>query len=92
MKFWYDKEFECVVCDANNAEECLQMIIDIGFDYDGYSKAEHLKELIDELVDYARRGLKFINEGKVVKEDTAEEDKESFDEAHMQRGNEDGEM
>lgn len=35
-----------------------ELIIDIGFDYDGYSKAESLKELIDELVNYAKASLK----------------------------------
>lgn len=38
---------------------CLQLdnIITMGFDYDGYSKAEDLKSLIDEMVDSARAGL-----------------------------------
>jgi len=34
------------------------MIIDLAYDYDGYNKAENLKELIDELVVYAKKGLK----------------------------------
>ena len=29
------------------------LLIDIGYDYDGYNKAENLKSLIDELIDYA---------------------------------------
>ena len=29
------------------------LLIGIGYDYDGYNKAESLKVLIDELVDYA---------------------------------------
>ena len=37
--------------------QALQSIIDIGFDYDGCSKVESLKELIDELVKMARDGL-----------------------------------
>lgn len=35
------------------AIEKLQLIIDIGFDYDGYNSPEKLKKLIDELVKYA---------------------------------------
>lgn len=39
-------------------QQQLQQIIDIGFDYDGYHSVEDLKQLIDELVDMARDGLK----------------------------------
>jgi len=39
-------------------QQQLQQIIDIGFDYDGYHSTEDLKQLIDELVDMARNGLK----------------------------------
>lgn len=35
--------------------ENLTMIIDLGFDYDGFEKSEDLKELIDELVACARK-------------------------------------
>jgi len=36
----------------------LIMIRDIGFDYDGWQKSEDLKHLIDDLVQYAKDGLK----------------------------------
>lgn len=39
-------------------DEYSKKIIYIGFDHDGYSKAESLKELIDELVGYAISSLK----------------------------------
>jgi len=42
----------------------LDLIYCIGYDYDGYEKAESLKELIDELVDYAIRGKN--NDDKTV--------------------------
>lgn len=42
----------------------LQLIIDLAFDYDGYEKAEDLKELIDELVAYAVLAIK--NDDKEV--------------------------
>ena len=32
----------------------IQLLIDIGFDYDGYNDVESLKMIIDELVSYAR--------------------------------------
>lgn len=35
---------------------CSQ-IYAIGFDYDGYHKAESLKKLIDELVDYSTKAI-----------------------------------
>lgn len=44
------------------AFENLTMIIDIGFDYDGFKKAKDLKELIDELVDYARKAKMDLRE------------------------------
>lgn len=33
----------------------IQYIIDYGFDYDGFNNVKDLKELIDMLVDYARK-------------------------------------
>ena len=35
----------------------LQLIVNLGFDYDGYSSVEGLKGLIDELVEIARDAL-----------------------------------
>lgn len=35
----------------------LQLIVDLAFDYDGYSKAEDLMVLIDELSSYAKLAL-----------------------------------
>lgn len=37
-------------------EKYFELIIDMGFDYDGYNKAENLKSLIDELVKLASLG------------------------------------
>lgn len=37
--------------------EYLQLIIDLGFDYDGFEKSESLKELIDELIDLAKKAI-----------------------------------
>ena len=34
-----------------------QLIVDLGFDYDGYNSVESLKSLIDELVGYAQKAI-----------------------------------
>lgn len=47
-----DKERMLKIKDAY-----LQLIVDLAFDYDGYSKAEDLMVLIDELSAYARLAL-----------------------------------
>jgi hypothetical protein len=39
-------------------DKYLEMIIDIGCDYDGYDDTKNLKDIIDELVDLATKGLK----------------------------------
>ncbi len=36
----------------------LDLIVGIGFDYDGYDDANSLKGIIDEIVGYARKALK----------------------------------
>ena len=38
-------------------DEYLRLIIEIGFDYDGYNDADNLKGVIDELVKYAKKAL-----------------------------------
>lgn len=38
-------------------DEWCQLIIDLGFDYDGLNTVESLKDLIDELVDYAHKAI-----------------------------------
>lgn len=39
-------------------DKYLEMIIDIGCDYDGYNDVKNLKDIIDELVDLAAKGLR----------------------------------
>jgi hypothetical protein len=44
----------------------LKLIIDIGYDYDGYDNDnEGLRSIIDELVDYARKALKEDDESVI---------------------------
>ena len=50
--------------------QALEMIRDIGMDYDGYHTVDDLKALVDELVQFARNDLKgqrpqYMNQGKV---------------------------
>lgn len=48
-------------------------IADIGCDYDGYSKADDLKKIIDELVEYASKAIN--NDDKSVEYRTGFDDK-----------------
>ena len=41
----------------NIKDKWCQLIIDLGFDYDGCNRIESLKGLIDELVDYAHKAI-----------------------------------
>lgn len=38
-------------------EKYFELIIQLGYDYDGLNSVESLKELIDELVRYAKLGI-----------------------------------
>ena len=40
----------------------LQLLIDIGFDYDGFNQVNSLKTLIDELVGYAKESRNILKE------------------------------
>lgn len=43
----------------------FQMIIDYGFDYDGFNDVSNLKQLIDDIVELSRAGLD-CNDKRVV--------------------------
>lgn len=43
----------------------FQMIIDYGFDYDGFNDVSNLKQLIDDIVEFSKAGLD-CNDKKVV--------------------------
>lgn len=51
--------------EPNCVDEYLYNIWAIGVDYDGYSKAEDLKNLIDELVDMSKKARKCLWENKL---------------------------
>ena len=48
-------------------QQSLQEIIDLSIDYDGFNSSEDLKELIDELVNIAKEGLKLNRPQYIVK-------------------------
>ena len=47
---------DCKVYEKQNInkDKWLEFIADLGYDYDGYNDSDNLKQLIDELVHYAR--------------------------------------
>lgn len=46
-------KIEYLKSKIENKDKWCQLIADIGYDYDGYRKAENLMSLIDELVKYS---------------------------------------
>ena len=52
-KQFLEEQVEYLKSKIENKENWCQLIADIGYDYDGYRKAEDLMSLIDELVKYA---------------------------------------
>lgn len=42
--------------ENKNKNKWFQLIVDLGFDYDGFNDVENIKGLIDELVRYALSG------------------------------------
>ena len=65
MKYWIDEQTGCKMCEPNCVDEWLQFIWDIGFDYDGYSDANNLKQLIDELVDASIQARECLHKGEL---------------------------
>lgn len=51
------KKYKEVIDKAINR---LQLLIDIGFDYDGFNQIESLKTLIDELVGYSIESITIL--------------------------------
>lgn len=65
MKYWIDEQTGCKMCEPNCVDEWLQFIWDIGCDYDGYSDANNLKQLIDELVDASIQARECLHKGEL---------------------------
>jgi hypothetical protein len=65
MKYWIDEQTGCKMCEPNCVDEWLQFIWDIGCDYDGYSDANNLKQLIDELVNASIQARECLHKGEL---------------------------
>lgn len=55
-------------------DKYCQLIIDLGFDYDGFNTVDNLKGLIDELVSYAQRAIECDDKGIVYVNGKGEHD------------------
>ena len=56
-----------------NKDRWCQLIADIGYDYDGYRKAENLMSLIDELVRYALNSRDNYDYEEILKDSDIDE-------------------
>lgn len=65
MKYWIDEQSGCRMCEPNCADEWLQFMWEIGFDYDGCSSVDSLKELVDELIDMSKKARSCLKDGKI---------------------------
>lgn len=55
-------------------DKYCQLIIDLGFDYDGFNTVDSLKGLVDELVSYAQRAIECDDKGIVYVNGKGEHD------------------
>ena len=69
MRFWKDKQTGCNMCEPNCADEWLEFIWQVGYDYDGYHSAEDLKSLIDELIEMSQKARYCLNKGILFPKD-----------------------
>ena len=75
MKYWVDEVTGTKMCEPDCVDEWLFDIWAIGVDYDGYHKTEDLKDLIDELVDMAKKARECLWDGKLFGEFGSPDDK-----------------
>jgi hypothetical protein len=68
MKYWYDKEFEGIICEPNCAEEWLGLICEVAMGYDGCYTVESLQGLVDELVDMSKKAYNCLYDGKIFED------------------------
>jgi mannose/cellobiose epimerase-like protein (N-acyl-D-glucosamine 2-epimerase family) len=83
MRYWYDKEFKGVICEPDSADEWMELIQDIAWNYDNCNTVESLKELIDEMVEMTSMARSCLIEGKVFED--KEESERCLIEAHAER-------
>lgn len=64
-KILTEEKTGCRMIEPNTVAEYLFMIWAIGYDYDGCSSEQSLKELIDEIVSYANKASDCLYEGRI---------------------------
>ena len=77
MRYWYDNEFKGIVCEPDCVDEWLELIWEVGVDYDGCHSVESLKGLVDELLDMAGKARHCLENGKLFT-DKEESEKSSL--------------
>lgn len=75
MKYWVDEETGINFYEPDCADEWLDLISAVGFDYDGYNTVENLKGLVDELIEMAHNARKCLWENKLLGEHGSPDDK-----------------
>ena len=65
MKEWVDEATGVLMCEADCADEWLQLIWSVGYDYDGFNDVDSLKSLIDELVTMSQNARACMREVKL---------------------------
>lgn len=75
MKCRYDADFGGIIVEPASAEGALETLRMIAIDYDGMDGSiEGMRQLVDELVEYAGIALDFMREGKVLTDEQSYED------------------
>ena len=71
----YDAEFGSIMMEPASAEGALEMLRGIAIGYDGMDGSiEGMRQLVDELVEYAGMAIDFMREGKVLTDEQLYED------------------
>jgi hypothetical protein len=65
MKRVYDEKLNIYFDEPECVDEWLELMWDIGCDYDGYDSVRGLKYLIDELVEMSKEARKCLRENKL---------------------------
>ena len=68
MKTWTD-EFGTIFAEPDCADEWLELIYDMGIGYDGMHTVKGLQELIDEMMEMAKKARACLREGFTMNND-----------------------
>lgn len=75
MKHSYNSDFGGIIVEPASAEGALETLRMIAIDYDGMDGSiEGMRQLVDELAEYAGIALDFMREGKVLTDEQLFED------------------